>query len=397
MTTAIGWHAPAEEVRPSTDDPPSIAFEVPAELSAAEPPEARGPGARAGALWAGGRRDGVRLMVSHVANDSIAHVMFPELPDFLAPGDLLVVNASATINAALDAWRMRPRPGRRLADKIALHLSSPHDDGARWLVELRRLTATGSAPLLDARAGERLVLAAGATATLIEPLTTRLATSPKRGQVRLWVAELAVPDGVMAFAARYGRPIRYSYVRDQWPLGYYQAVFATEPGSAEMPSAGRPFTREIIARLERKGVRVVPLVLHTGVASLELHEAPYPERYRIPAATAAAVNATRAAGGRVVAVGTTVVRALETVASADGQVRAGEGWTDLIITPERGVRVVDGMLTGFHEPRSSHLAMLEAVAGRRHIALAYQAALRARYLWHEFGDVHFILADDGGS
>jgi S-adenosylmethionine:tRNA ribosyltransferase-isomerase len=287
------------------------------------------------------------------------------------------------------------RPSRKLADRIELHLSSPLGDGARWVVELRRLTANGTAPLLDARAGEQLALAAGATATLVEPLVTRLTATPKRGAVRLWVAQLSVPDDVMAFAARYGRPIRYSYVRKQWPLAYYQTVFATEPGSAEMPSAGRPFTREIVTRLKRKGVRVVPLVLHTGVGSLESHEAPYPERYRVPAATAAAVNATRAAGGRVIAVGTTVVRALETVASADGEVHADEGWTDLIITPERGVRVVAGMLTGFHEPTSSHLSMLEAMAGRRHVAQAYEAALRARYLWHEFGDVHFILADDG--
>jgi S-adenosylmethionine:tRNA ribosyltransferase-isomerase len=339
-------------------------------------------------------------MVSHVADDSIAHVTFRDLPDFLAPDDLLVVNASATINAALDAWRFavarRSGRGRQLAGKIALHLSSPvDDDHRRWVVELRRLTADGTAPLLDARAGEQLTLAAGATATLVEPLITRLATAPRRGEVRLWIAELAVPDGVMAFAARHGRPIRYSYVRERWPLPYYQTVFATEPGSVEMPSAGRPFTREIVARLEQKGVRVVPLVLHTGVASLESHEPPYPERYRVPATTAAAVNATRAAGGRVVAVGTTVVRALESVASVDGETRAGEGWTHLVITPARGVRVVDGMLTGFHEPTSSHLWMLEALAGRRHVAVAYDAALRARYLWHEFGDVHLILRGSG--
>jgi S-adenosylmethionine:tRNA ribosyltransferase-isomerase len=382
MTAALRWHALTNEARPWSDTVPPIAFELPAELSATGPPEGRGLA-----------RDALRLMVSRVADDSIVHATFRDLPDFLTPGDLLVVNASATISAALDAWRRRS--GRRLADKIALHLSSPLGVGARWVIELRRLTASGTRPLLDARVGEQLALAAGATATLVEPLVTRLSVAPRRGEVRLWVAELAVPDGVMAFATRYGHPIRYSYVNERWPLAYYQTVFATEPGSAEMPSAGRPFTREIVARLERKGVRVVPLVLHTGVASLESDEAPYPERYRVPAATAAAVNATRAAGGRVVAVGTTVVRALETVASVGGEVHAGEGWTDLVVTSERGVRVVNGMLTGFHEPRSSHLWMLEAVAGRRHVALAYQAALRSRYLWHEFGDVHFILADDG--
>jgi S-adenosylmethionine:tRNA ribosyltransferase-isomerase len=383
MTASLRWPAPAANA-PWTDQHPPIAFDLPAELSASEPPEARGAGDRE----AGGH-DAVRLMVSRVADDSIAHLAFRDLPDVLAPGDLLVVNASATINAALDAWRMRP--GRQLADKIALHLSSPLGDGARWVVELRRLTDNGTAPLLDARTGEQLALAAGATATLVEPLVTRLTRRPAHREVRLWIAELAVPDGVMAFADRYGRPIRYSYVRVPWPLAYYQTVFATEPGSAEMPSAGRPFTREIVMRLRRKGVRIVPLVLHTGVASLESHELPYPERYHVPAATAAAVNAARAAGGRAIAVGTTVVRALETVASADGRVRSGEGWTDLVVTPERGVLAVDGMLTGLHEPTSSHLSMLEVMAGRRHVTRAYETALSCRYLWHEFGDLHLIL------
>jgi S-adenosylmethionine:tRNA ribosyltransferase-isomerase len=180
-------------------------------------------------------------------------------------------------------------------------------------------------------------------------------------------------------------------VPGSWPLEYYQTVFATEPGSAEMPSAGRAFTQQIVERLERNGVEVVPLVLHTGVASLESKELPYPERYRIPAGTAAAVNRARARGNRVVAVGTTVVRALETVASPDGFVRSREGWTDLVVTPERGLYAVDAMLTGLHEPRSSHLAMLEALAGRHHIEVAYQEALDQKYLWHEFGDLHLIL------
>ncbi|MGQ0816381.1 MAG: S-adenosylmethionine:tRNA ribosyltransferase-isomerase [Gemmatimonadota bacterium] len=178
----------------------------------------------------------------------------------------------------------------------------------------------------------------------------------------------------------------------RWPLAYYQTVFAREPGSVEMPSAGRPFTRALVRRLEQIGVKIAPVVLHTGVASLESDELPYPERYRVPSDTADAINHARATGGRIIAVGTTVVRALESVSSPDGRVHAGSGWTDLVITPERGVYAVDAILTGLHAPRASHLSLLEAIAGRGHIAQSYQAALDHGYLWHEFGDVHLIVS-----
>jgi S-adenosylmethionine:tRNA ribosyltransferase-isomerase len=140
-----------------------------------------------------------------------------------------------------------------------------------------------------------------------------------------------------------------------------------------------------------RGVQVAPLLLHTGVASLESHEPPYAEFYRVPAATARAVNGARAAGRRVVAVGTTAVRALETVTEQSGVAHPGEGWTDLVITPERGLRAVDGLLTGLHEPRATHLAMLAALCGAGHLRRTYGEALRHGYLWHEFGDLHLIL------
>jgi S-adenosylmethionine:tRNA ribosyltransferase-isomerase len=209
--------------------------------------------------------------------------------------------------------------------------------------------------------------------------------------VRLWVATLQLPLPLHDYLARYGFPIRYSYVKEQWPISAYQTVYATEPGSAEMPSAGRAFTPEIITRLVARGVQIAPLILHTGVSSLESHEPPYEEFYRVSMETAQAVNHAKANDRRVIAVGTTVVRALETVTSEDGVAHPGEGWTKLVVTPERGVRVIDGLLTGFHEPRASHLAMLEAIAGRSHLQLTYAAALQERYLWHEFGDLHLIL------
>jgi S-adenosylmethionine:tRNA ribosyltransferase-isomerase len=176
-----------------------------------------------------------------------------------------------------------------------------------------------------------------------------------------------------------------------WPISMYQNVYANEPGSAEMPSAGRPFTPEVITRLVAKGVNVAPLVLHTGVSSLESHEAPYAEHYRVDAHTAHLVNDTHRQGRRVIAIGTTVVRAIETVADERGHVHPGEGWTETVITPDRGVNAVDGLLTGWHEPEASHLDMLEAIAGRDLIELSYDAALAEGYLWHEFGDVHLIL------
>ncbi len=162
-------------------------------------------------------------------------------------------------------------------------------------------------------------------------------------------------------------------------------------GSAEMPSAGRPFTPELLTQLMARGVHVVPLILHTGVASPEGHEPPYEEFYRVPVEAARTVNMARTAGKRVVAVGTTVVRALETVADGEGAVHPGQGWTRLVITPQRGLRVVDGLLTGLHEPRITHLAMLEALTGPYHLQVAYAEAIQRGYLWHEFGDLHLIL------
>jgi S-adenosylmethionine:tRNA ribosyltransferase-isomerase len=190
---------------------------------------------------------------------------------------------------------------------------------------------------------------------------------------------------------RHGHPIRYGYVPREWPLEAYQTVFAIRPGSAEMPSAARPFTDELVGELVARGILFAPLTLHTGVSSPERHEPPYPERYSVPAETARLINAARSWGGRVIAVGTTAVRALETVARPDGTVEASEGWTGLVITADRGLRTADGLITGWHEPQASHLMMLEAVAGEELLARSYDEALEHGYLWHEFGDSHLIL------
>jgi S-adenosylmethionine:tRNA ribosyltransferase-isomerase len=274
---------------------------------------------------------------------------------------------------------------------LELHLSTrlPAD---MWIVEVREPAGPASRPYGHVCAGDVFHLPGGARATIHAPYdhTARPMEGPVCGG-RLWVATLGLPMAWPAYLERHGEPIRYAYAKEAWPASYYQTVYATEPGSAELASAGRAFTPELITQLVASGVQIAPLLLHAGVSSPEEHEPPYEEAYRVPLETARAVNAARRERRRVIAVGTTVVRALETVTDPDGEVHPGEGWTRLVITPQRGLKAVDGLLTGLHEPRASHLAMLEALAGRPHLRVTYDAALGNGYLWHEFGDLHLIL------
>ncbi|EGG43898.1 S-adenosylmethionine:tRNA ribosyltransferase-isomerase [Streptomyces griseoaurantiacus M045] len=406
------------------------AWSVPEELSARVPAERRGPGLG---------RDAVRLLVSR--GTEVTHHAFPELPGLLRAGDLLLVNTSPTLAAAAD--------GRLGSDRVVVHFSTRGEDG-RWAVELRAPDGRGTTrPRAGGPAGAVVELAEGVRLVLEEPLAAgseRLwwarAVAPwaRDGRVRGGnalgggphdggardgeatgadatgtdardggTADAGTRDGgaagrvvhpsgvadVPGLLRRHGRPIRYAYTERDQPLSAYQTVFALPgadgAGSAEMPSAARPFTPRLVAELVSRGVQFAPLTLHTGVASAEAHEPPYPERFAVPEASARLVNAARAGGGRVVAVGTTAVRAVESAAGADGIVRACAGWTDLVVTPGRGVRVVDGLLTGLHEPEASHLLMLEAVAGREAVERGYEEALAGRYLWHEFGDTHLLL------
>jgi S-adenosylmethionine:tRNA ribosyltransferase-isomerase len=356
---------------PTVSAPGALDFELPAELSAREPAEARGLA-----------RDGVRLLLGRRARPApnrgeVSHHRFTDLPDLLEAGDVLVVNTSETFPAAVDVV---DRPG------LVVHASTERPDGAKpfqtWVVELRRRVEGGATqPFAQGVAGDELTVAGGAVVRLLRPYT----------RDRLWVARWSVGD-VPAYLAAHGRPIRYSYVDRDWPIDTYKTVFATTPGSAEMPSASRPFTDAVVRRLATRGILFAPILLHTGVASAEAHERPYPERYEVPATTARLVNEARAAGRRIIAVGTTAVRAVETVADERGRLRAASGWTSLVVTPDRGVRAVDGLVTGFHEPRASHLSMLTAIAGPDLLADVYTEALRERYLWHEFGDINLLLS-----
>jgi S-adenosylmethionine:tRNA ribosyltransferase-isomerase len=331
----------------------AVSFTLPAANEATTTPERRGLA-----------RDDVRLLVTDLAKRTQHDAAFRELPRFLRRGDLLVVNDSATLPAALVA---------RSADgtSFPLHLST-QVGGELWIAEPRTVVT----------AGERAALADGGSATFLSRVDPEHA--------RLWYTTLSIAEPIEVFLARHGAPIRYRYVPELLPLGDYQTIFARVPGSAEMPSAGRPFSRRSLDDLRHAGVAVATVTLHAGVSSHERHERPPREWFDVPARTAAAVTATRLRRGRVVAVGTTVVRALES-AVRGGEATAAAGWTDLIVTPERGVSVVDGLLTGFHEPEASHLDLLRAFAGDALLERTYGHALDGGYLWHEFGDVHLLL------
>ncbi len=336
-----------------------LRFERPESLFAHEPPERRGQG-----------RDDVRLLVSQggVHTDG----RFGDLPQFLRRGDLLIVNESATVPGSLAVEGRLGEHLLNLCTRFAPDL---------WLAEPR--WSPGRPGPMALEPGEEL-RAGRARVRLL---------SPYPGIPRLWFAQADRPfDELQREVAG---PIHYGYAQ-AFPLDVYQTAFSRVPGSVEMPSAARPLTLRVLRALAKVGVKVAAVRLHTGVSSLEIEEATveaqalYPEPFEVAPETARAVNAAHAAGGRVIAVGTTVVRALESAAGPDG-VRPARGFTRLYVNPSRGVRAVDGLLTGLHDPVTSHLAMLSALIGIDRVKDAYAHAVRERYLWHEFGDSHLIL------
>lgn len=337
---------------------------IPDRAGVAIPPERRGLA-----------RDGVKLMTVDACTGELQHLRFSDIGRMLHPGDLLVVNSSATLAASV--------PGHsREAGPVRIHFSSPVTDHL-WTVEPRRHEGVGTLPWRDFPGG-RVDLPGGVSLDLLVPDSR----SP-----RLWIAEIAGISDLASYLDREGSPIRYSHTAGEWPLTDYQTVFSTEPGSVEMPSAARPFSNGLVVSLISNGVGIVPVVLHSGVASFEAGERPDGERYRVSETTASAINRTRQDGGRVIAVGTTSVRAVETVTDSHGVVHPGAGVTDLIITPERGVRAVDGIVSGWHEPGASHLDLITAIGGETVVRRAYQAAVSQDYLWHEFGDSLLLIGD----
>lgn len=346
---------------------PRTRFDSPDDVTAPQPPEYRGLA-----------RDGVRLLVA--TRHGLAHARFRDLPAYLSPGDLLVVNNSATLAAELDGVAGDGRA-------VVVHVATPLPDGS-WVVELRT-APDGRRAVLDAEPGEAVSLEGETSLTLLAPYP-RSDSSPTGRGSRLWRAEVAGRP-LAQLMLRHGRPIAYGYLDRRYPLSDYQTVFAARPGSAEMPSAARPFTPELVARLVGSGIGLATVTLHTAVSSQEVGEAPQPERFEVPEAAVDAVNAARRRGSRVVAVGTTVTRALESAVGADGWAQPASGWTERVLSPDEPPQLVDGLITGWHNPDASHLLLVEAVAGSELTQLAYDAAVERGYLWHEFGDSALLL------
>lgn len=339
-------------------------FPAPREATAPAPAEARGLA-----------RDEVRMLVARP--EGLTHARFRDLPNHLAPGDLVVFNDSATINAATDGVLV----GR---GSVVVHVATTLDSGER-VIEVRT-APDAKRSVLDARAGD-VVRTGRVRLRLVAPYP-REHSSPTAEGNRLWRA--TTTGHLDRHLRRHGRPIAYGYLDRAYPLSTYQSVFSARPGSAEMPSAGRPFTRDVVTRLVTRGVRLAPITLHTGVSSQEAGEGPQPEWFEVTPATAALVNSTRAEGGRVVAVGTTVTRALESSVQ-HGVAVPSSGWTERVITPDDPPQLVGGLITGWHDPHASHLLLVEAVAGPALTQAAYDAAVHAHYLWHEFGDSALLL------
>jgi len=345
-----------------------FAFYLPPELSAKEPAERRGI-----------PRDAVRLMVIDRRSGRVEHTRFNRLGDFLSSGDLLVFNTSRTLPAALIGCGTPPE----LCIEVRLAEHLPDDS---WLALL--LCRDENLFSCDLRSGMELSFSPALTASIME----RDPAIPRLWKIRFSRIGTELVDAIY----RLGQPIRYSYVSAPWNLDYYQTVYAREPGSIEMPSAGRAFTWHMLFDLKRRGVEVAYLVLHAGLSSYmdDALDAQHPvaeEEYYVWQTTADAINRQRKQGGRVIAVGTTVTRALESVADEAGIVHAGHGYTRLRITADHRLRAVDGLLTGLHEPAASHLDLLTAFLPAEQIRAAYEEAVRLGYLWHEFGDLNLIL------
>ncbi len=344
-------------------------FSLPKMLECAIPSEERGL-----------KRDEVRLMISNQNTDQIHHSTVKDIGSYLKEGDVLIVNTSGTLKAAIPITLPNGKPGR-------IHLSTRNENDD-WLLEIRQVIGEKTKRYQGIQPGNSFELPEGGKLEILNPFYNEtLAIS----HLQLWKARFKLSESVDVFLEKHGIPIRYSNVQTTYPVAYYQTVFANTPGSAEMPSAGRAFTAELVTSLVAKGIQFAPILLHTGVASLEADEQPYPEYFKVNANTATIINEAKREGRRIIAIGTTAIRAIESATNESGKVIAKEGFTNLFITPASGLTIVNGLLTGFHEPKASHLLMMEALATRAHLESSYREAVKQSYQWHEFGDLHLLV------
>jgi S-adenosylmethionine:tRNA ribosyltransferase-isomerase len=346
-------------------------FKVPKELEASAPAEARGQA-----------RDHVRLLVIHRASGQVEHHRFYEIVEYMRPGDVVVLNVSRTVPAALPGVTDN---GQEIELRLSAQRSANGNGGGRvWQAVFKP---------------DEAVITPGLRLTFGDGALTARVRRQREDIARLWEIEFDSTDRpISGWLETLGRPIKYDYVPERWGLEYYQTVYAAVPGSAEMPSAGRAFTPELLVQMQRKGVALAQIILHTGVSNIDIEteqveqHTMYEEWYQVSAAAAETINQARARGGRIVAIGTTPTRTLETVTDEQGVVHAGEGWTKLYITPGYRFKAVDVLLTGLHEAKSTRLVLATAFTGDQALVLrAYHEAISQGYLWHEFGDLSLIL------
>jgi S-adenosylmethionine:tRNA ribosyltransferase-isomerase len=345
-------------------------FNLPAELNADRPPERRGL-----------TRDRVRLLVLGRDTGKVTHTRFDRIAQFLHPGDLLVFNSSRTLPATLTG---RLRHSRQT---VEVRLAELLPDGT-WLALL--LVAPPPFNGQDVpRKGLRLDFGQGLGGEVLEQ---------DQRIPRLWKLRFSkTGTEFLDLVYRVGQPVRYRYLSAPWRLGYYQNIYALQPGAAEMPSAGRAFTWKLLLQLRSRGIESASITLHTGLSSyldndVDRQHLASEEEYWISEQAADKIRRAKTSGRRIVAVGTTVVRALESVAAdSGGEVKPCHQYTRLQITAQSHLQAVNGLLTGLHEPEASHLDLLAAFVSPSTIYAAYSEAIQQRYLWHEFGDLNLIL------
>jgi S-adenosylmethionine:tRNA ribosyltransferase-isomerase len=346
-------------------------FQVPERNEASAPLEARGQ-----------PRDHARLLVIHRKSGQIEHRHFYDIVEYVQPGDVVVLNVSSTVPAAL--------PGvTDDGQEIELRLSEP-----------RSLHGNGSGRIWQAVfKPDSAVITPGLRLSFGDGVLTAVVRQQREDIAKLWEVEFGPTDRpIQRWLQTLGRPIKYDYVQERWGLEYYQTVYAAVPGSAEMPSAGRAFTPELLEQIQSKGVALAQIILHTGVSNIDIEteqveqHTMYEEWYQVTPEAAETINRARANGGRVVAIGTTPTRTLETVTDEQGVVHAGEGWTGLYITPGYRFKAIDALVTGLHEAKSTRLVLATAFTGDQALVLrAYHEAIDQGYLWHEFGDLSLII------